>query len=50
MILEHYSNKNIEKYFSVFDLLNSEATGELKGEERVILQMLNDMKSIVIAA
>ena len=50
MILDHYTNRTIEKYFVSLEQIKSMDSGDLSAEEQVLLQMLCDLKSAVIAA
>ena len=50
VIIDYYSDRTIEKYFVTMEQLNSASSADLSAEEQVLLQMLSDLKSAVIAA
>ncbi len=49
MIVDYYSDKTIEKYFAIFERKKNTGS-DLNAAEQVLIQMLRDMKSAVIAA
>ena len=52
LVIDHYSNKTIVKYFDILDQATTKdnSNSSLSMEEGVLLQMLRDTKSAVIAA
>ncbi len=49
-IIDHYSNRTIEKYFDALEKAEKTDNLDLSAGERVLMQILRDMKSVVICA